>query len=100
VVRSLERTGLQTSRRRNEAVLDCRYLNTLDLERHQAESESSFRQYFAVLQEKIDLYGIQPQNCYNMDEKGFLIGHLWKVKRIFLKALMKQQKLLETGQDG
>jgi hypothetical protein len=45
-------------RRRIEAVLNCRYLNTLDIERHQAEDESSFRQYFAVLQEKIDLYGI------------------------------------------
>lgn len=87
-------------KRRNEAILDCRYLNTLDLERHQAESESSFRQYFAVLEQKIALYSIQPQNCYNMDEKGFLIGHLQKVKRIFPKALMKQQKLLGTGQDG
>ena len=35
-----------------------------------------------------------------MDEKGFLIGHLQKVMRIFPKALMKRQKLLGTGQDG
>ena len=45
-------------------------------------------------------YDIQPYNTYNMDEKGFLIGHLQKVQRIFPKALMKQQKLLRTGQDG
>jgi hypothetical protein len=32
-----------------------------------------------------------------MDEKGFLIGYLQKVKRIFPKALMQQQKLLGTG---
>ena len=35
-----------------------------------------------------------------MDEKGFLIGHLQKVRRIFPKSLMKKQKLLGTGQDG
>jgi hypothetical protein len=35
-----------------------------------------------------------------MDEKGFLIGHLQKVRRIFPKALMQQQKLLGTNQDG
>jgi hypothetical protein len=35
-----------------------------------------------------------------MDEKGFLIGHLQKVQRIFPKALMARQKLLGTGQDG
>ena len=78
-------------RRRNEAVLDCRYLNTLDIKRHYAESESSFQQYFAILKHKMQHYDIQPHNCYNMDEKGFLIGHLQKVMRIFPKALMKRQ---------
>jgi len=48
----------------------------------------------------MDHYSIQPQNCYNMDEKGFLIGQHQKVSRIFPKALMQQQKLLGTGQDG
>lgn len=87
-------------RRWHEATLDQRYLNTLDLERYKAESESSFRQYFTILEEKIALYNIQPYNCYNMDEKSFLIGHLQKVQRIFPKALMARQKLLGTGQDG
>jgi hypothetical protein len=35
-----------------------------------------------------------------MDEKGFLIGYLQKVKRIFLKALMRTYKLLGTSQVG
>jgi hypothetical protein len=48
----------------------------------------------------MDKYNIQPHNCYNMDEKGFLIGHLQKVKRIFPKALMKKQRLLGARQDG
>jgi hypothetical protein len=29
----------------------------------------------------MDKYNIQPHNCYNIDEKGFLIGHLQKVKK-------------------
>jgi hypothetical protein len=36
----------------------------------------------------------------NMEEKGFLIGRLQKVRKIFPKALMQQQRLLGTGQDG
>jgi hypothetical protein len=87
-------------RRRHQSVLDCRYLDTLDLERHKAESEHSFRHYFTILKRKMDQYGIEPRNCYNMDEKGFLLGHLQKAQRIFPKALMKQQKLLGAGQDG
>lgn len=87
-------------RARHKDELDCRYLNTMDLERHKADSEPSYRQYFAVLRQKIIQYNIQPHNCYNMDEKGFLIGHLQKVKRIFPKTLMRTQKLLGTGQDG
>jgi len=85
---------------RHKDVLDSRYLNAIDLARHKADSEASYRQYFAILRQKMDQYSIQPQNCYNMDEKGFLVGHLQKVKRIFPKALMQQQRLLGTGQDG
>ena len=85
---------------RHKDVLDCRYLSTIDLARHKADSEASYNQYFTILKQKMDQYNIQPHNCYNMDEKGFLIGHLQKSRRIFPKALMQQQKLLGTGQDG
>ena len=81
-------------------MLDSRYLNNIDLARHKADSEASYRQYFTVLKQKIDQYNIQPHNCYNMDEKGFLIGHLQKARRIFSKALMESQRLLGSGQDG
>jgi hypothetical protein len=63
-------------RARYKDELDCRYLSTIDLERHKSDSESSYRQYFTILKEKINQYNIQPHNCYNMDEKGFLIGYL------------------------
>jgi hypothetical protein len=85
---------------RHKDILDCRYLNTIDLARHKADSKASYSQYFTILRQKMEQYNIQPQNCYNMDEKGFLIGHLQKVRRIFSKALMQQQRLLGTGQDG
>ena len=80
--------------------LDSRYLNTVDISRHKAESEDSFRTYFDTLRHKIEQYRIQPENMYNMDEKGFLIGYLTKSKRVFTKALSKSQKLIGTSQDG
>jgi hypothetical protein len=87
----------QAFRARYEDILDCRYLNNLDLSRHKADSQALYEQYSTILRQKMDKYNIQPHNCYNMDEKGFLIGHLQKVKRIFPKALMKKQKLLGAG---
>jgi hypothetical protein len=73
---------------RYKDILDCRYLNTIDLVRYKADSKASYSQYFTILRQKMEHNNIQPQNCYNMDEKGFLIGHLQKVRRIFPKALM------------
>jgi hypothetical protein len=75
---------------RHKGILDCRYLNTIDLARHKADSKASNSQYFTILRQKMVQYNIQPQNCYNMDEKGFLIGHVQKVRSIFPKALMQQ----------
>jgi hypothetical protein len=80
--------------------LQPKYLNTIDHERHKADSEHSYRQYLAVSKEKITQYIIQTHKCYNMDEKGFLIGHLQKVERIIPEALIRTQKLSGTGQDG
>jgi hypothetical protein len=73
---------------RHKDILDCRYLNTIDLVRHKADSKVSYSQYFTILRQKMEQYNIQAQNCYNIDEKGFLIGYLQKVRRIFPKALM------------
>lgn len=41
-------------------------------------------------------YNILPENTYNMDEKGFLIGILQKTKRIFTK----NTQIRGSGQDG
>jgi hypothetical protein len=37
---------------------------------------------------------------YNMDEKGFLIGALQKVKRVFTKKVFEAGRLKHVVQDG
>lgn len=48
------------------------------------------------LSSKIEDYGILPQNTYNMDEKGFLIGIIQKRKRVWAK----RADIKGAGQDG
>ena len=69
------------------------YLTTLDLERHRADLLPAFKQYFEMVRQKIDEYGITTDNTYNMDEKGFLIGRLIKARRIFDKNVKGSGKL-------
>jgi hypothetical protein len=35
----------------------------------------------------MDEYSILPENTYNMDEKGFMIGRTARSKRIFSRAM-------------
>jgi hypothetical protein len=80
--------------------LDSRFLNSLDLERHHADSVTSFERYFSISGDKVKEYGILPENTYNMDEKGFLLGRITKARRIFPKDMKASGKLLGAGQDG
>lgn len=57
---------------RHRLELDLIYLNSLNMERHQAESMASFEQYFAIVDEKMQEYDIQPENTCNMEEMGFI----------------------------
>jgi transposase-like protein len=72
---------------RHRAQLDARFLNTLDLARHKADSRASYEHYFDVLSAIIKNYDILPESMYNMDEKGFLIGRLQKTQRVFTRDL-------------
>jgi hypothetical protein len=85
---------------RHKSELDSRYLDSLDLNRYEADSVASFERYFSVIGEKMEEYNILPENTYNMDEKGFLLGRITKAKRVFLKDLKASGKLLAAGQDG
>jgi len=57
------------------------------LDRHEADSAKSFEHYFSIVGKKMEEYDILPENTYNMDEKGFLLGRITKAKRVFPKAL-------------
>jgi transposase-like protein len=72
---------------RHKHRLDARYLNTIDLARHRADSRSNYEAYFAIIGQKIEEYKISADNIYNMDEKGFLIGKLQKSRRVFTREL-------------
>ena len=43
---------------------------------------------------------MEPQHIYNMDEKGFLIGILSKMKRIFSRRRYKERSIKQIIQDG
>jgi hypothetical protein len=73
---------------RHKSELDSRYLDSLDLNRHEADSVASFEMYFSVVGKKMEEYNLLPENTYNMDEKGFLLGRITKAKRVFPKGLL------------
>jgi hypothetical protein len=86
--------------KRHRSELDSAYLNILDLERHQADSVHSYEAYFNTVNQKIQQYQISEDDIYNMNEKGFLLGRLNKVRRIFSKDLKGSGKLLRAARDG
>jgi hypothetical protein len=45
-------------------------------------------------------YNIPPDQIYNIDEKGFLLGQLSKSKRVFSKAKWDRREVREALQDG
>ena len=55
----------------------------LDYNRSRADSAFKYLLYFKLLRNKIEQYEVEPQHTYNIDEKGFLIRILLKMKRIF-----------------
>jgi hypothetical protein len=56
--------------------------------------------YFDFLHQKMQQYEIEPENTYNMDEKGFLIGTTSRSKRVFSRALWERKEVTSAIQDG
>jgi hypothetical protein len=50
--------------------------------------------------DKISQYDIEPYNIYNIDEKGFMLGVLIRLKRVFSRRLYKKGKIKAHIQDG
>ncbi len=68
--------------------------------RHKADSSAKYSQYFELLHYKIAEYDVQPENTYNMDEKGFMIGVCGRSKRVFDKLLFGRRQYKQSLHDG
>jgi hypothetical protein len=86
--------------RNNDIDLISHWASGLDRNRAKADSAFKYKLYFELLRRKIDEYNIDSRHIYNMDEKGFLIGVLSKVKRVFSKELYERGKMRSILQDG
>ena len=85
---------------RNQDHLISQWATAMDSDRHKADSWDKYKQYFDLMHHKMQQYSIQPENTYNMDEKGFAIGKISKSKRVFSKPLYKQKHTQQASQDG
>ncbi len=85
---------------RHQNQLDSGYLERLDKQRFKADNKYSYELWFNLLQEKMIKYNIEPENTYNMDEKGFLIGWSTKQQRVFSKASRASNLSKGALQDG
>jgi hypothetical protein len=86
--------------KRHKIDLISRWATGIDRARHQADSQSKYILYFELVRSKLAQYDIEPRNTYNMDEKGFMLGILTRLKRIFSRALYESQKIRAHIQDG
>jgi hypothetical protein len=68
----------------HEKELGAGFLQALDAAHKKADSTLYYQQYFDLIKAKIKQYEVEPENMYNMDEKGFLIGYLKKMRRIYV----------------
>lgn len=72
----------------------------IDRVRHQADSPAKYNEYFDLLYHKIKKYNVQPENTYNMDEKGCMIGVIGRSKRVFSRAVYEAEGRAKVIQDG
>ena len=62
------------------------YSRALDNDRAMNNNPKTITEYFNVLKRTMEEFKIKPQNIYNMDEKGFLIGVIKKSMRVLIVA--------------
>lgn len=80
--------------------LTARYTTRIDSQRKRADSAYKYSLYFELMAKKLKEYDVQPEDMYNMDEKGFLIRVLSKGKRIFSRSKFEQGGFKQRLQDG
>jgi hypothetical protein len=86
--------------RRHKDTLITAWTTPMETGRHKADSGAKYSQYFELLHHKIAEYDLQPENTYNMDEKGFMIGVCGRSKRVFDKLFFGRRQYKQSLHDG
>jgi hypothetical protein len=76
-----------------------RYSKGLDSDRKKANSAYKYKLYFEFIGRKIEQYNLTPDQIYNMDEKGFMLGVSTKEQRIFTRRKYEQGGYKQHLQD-
>jgi hypothetical protein len=85
---------------RHKDVLTSRWTSPMAADRHAADSYDKYEEYFNLMRRKIAQYGIEPEQIYNMDEKGFAAGVIGKSKRVFSKASYQRKHARQSLHNG
>jgi hypothetical protein len=85
---------------RHHNALISKYTTAMDATRHAADSHFKYKLYFDLLHGKIEEHAVLPQNTYNMDEKGFMIGVIGRSKRTFTQAQEEKREVTANLQDS
>jgi hypothetical protein len=86
--------------KRFDVDLVSRWTSGMDTNRKKADSAFKYSLYFELLRRKIEQYNVDPRHTYNIDEKGFLISILSRMKRIFTKRRYEEGGIKQIIQDG
>jgi hypothetical protein len=70
---------------RHANALTSKWGTGMDATHNKADSHLKYKLYFDLLHSKMEEYSIKPENSYNMDEKGFMIGVIERSKRVFTR---------------
>jgi hypothetical protein len=76
---------------RNRDQLISQWATAMDSNCYSADSWQKYKQYFDLMHRKMEQYSIELAHTYNMDKKGFAIGKVSKLKRVFSRPLYKQK---------
>jgi hypothetical protein len=79
--------------KQHSKVLKSAYLLPIDKNRKRADSALYYSLYFELLGQKIKQYNIKLGNTWNMDKKGFLMGQMKKLRRIFSRSAYKSRRM-------
>jgi hypothetical protein len=85
---------------RHNTSITNRWTTAMDSVRHAANLYEKYNCYFNLLNEALEEYNILPQNIYNMDEKGFMLGKAGRSKRVFDRDMWITKEVRQSLQDG